>query len=244
MPVIDLQCHFGAVAGALAVRPPDIDAASGYANDIDAQRLCFSSDEAATDLDGGNTRLGEALKTDARFRGWLTLSVHQPTLSQTLARKYLTKSAWVGARFESRSDADTIDAAGGHVVLNALRRYGRPVLLAVWTPAALHAVLGAAREFHTLKFIVAPQTEELTSDSIPAIKELINISWLPSAAYAERDVLAQAVEAIGERRVLWGSDWGKLHPAAALGLLGESAVSGAQRERIAFRNAHDLLAHE
>ena len=244
MPVIDLQCHHGAIAGALAVRPPDMAHASAYADEIGADLLCFSSDEAATDLEGGSERLHGALSTDARFRAWLTLSVHQPEISQTLARRYLTKSAWIGARFEARDDADSIDAAGGMVVLNALRRYSRPVLLAVWTTASLRAAIAAAHAMPSMKFVIAPQNEGLTTDSIPAMREAVNTMWLPSAMYAERDVLAQAVAALGERRVLWGSDWGKLHPSAALGMVDESALSGAQRERLTFRNAHDLLAYE
>lgn len=244
MPVIDIQCHHGSIAGALAVRPPELAHASSYATDIDADLLCFSSDEAATDLDGGSARLHNALATDARFRGWLTLSVHQPELSQTLARRYLTKTAWVGARFEAREDADSIDSAGGYLVLNALRRYSRPVLFAVWTSGGLRAAIEAARSMHSSRFVLAPQTEELTSDALPAMRETVNMMFLPSAAYAERDVLADAVETLGERRVLWGSDWGKLHPAAALGMIEESALSGAQRERLVFRNAHDLLAYE
>jgi len=244
MPVIDLQCHYGTVAGSLAVRPPNMVHASSYADEIDADLLCFSSDEAATDLEGGSAKLHTGLTGDKRFRGWLTLSVHQPELSQTLARRYLTKSAWVGARFEARDDADAIDAAGGHVVLNALRRYSRPVLFAVWTTGGLRAAIEAARTLHSLKFVLAPQNEGLTTDAIPAMRETVNMLWLPSAAYAERDVLAEAVQTLGERRVLWGSDWGKLHPSAALGMIEESALSGAQRERLVFRNAHDLLAYE
>lgn len=244
MAVIDLQCHHGAVAGALAVRPPEMALASAYADEVKADLLCFSSDEAATDLEGGSARLNSELALDPRFRGWLTLSVHQAELSQTLARRYLGKSAWVGVRFEAREDADSIDAAGGMTVLNALRRYTRPVVLAFWTTASLRAAITAAHAMPTMKFVLAPQSEELTADVIPAMREAVNSMWLPSASYAERDVLAQAVETLGERRVLWGSDWGKLHPSAAMGMVEESALTRAQRERLMFRNAHDLLAYE
>lgn len=244
MPVIDIQCHHGSIAGALAVRPPELAHAATYADDVDADLLCFSSDEAATDLEGGSARLNNALATDARYRGWLTLSVHQPDVSQTLARRYLTKNAWIGTRFEARDDADSIDSAGGLVVLNALRRYTRPVLFAVWTAGGMRAAVEAARSMHSSKFVLAPQTEALTTDALPAMRETVNMMFLPSAAFAERDVLAEAVETLGERRVLWGSDWGKLHPAAALGMIEESALSGAQRERLVYRNAHELLAYE
>ncbi|HEX8833355.1 MAG TPA: amidohydrolase family protein [Abditibacteriaceae bacterium] len=243
MAIIDMQCYLGAFPGALAVRPPELPAASAYADEIGAEMLCFVSGEAQTDLTDGNARLGEALKTDPRFRGWLSLSIHQPEMSQTLARKYLTKSGWVGARFEQATDGDAVNTAGGHLVLNSLRRYGRAVMLTVNSPATLHAAISAAREFHTLRFIVSPQNGDMTSDSIPAIRESINIAWLPCAAYAERDVLVQAIAALGEKRVLWGSDWGRLHPAAALGMINESALTALQRERIVSRNARDLLAH-
>jgi predicted TIM-barrel fold metal-dependent hydrolase len=242
MPIIDLQCHFGVRPSALSVRPPELAQAAAYAASVGAETLCFSSDEAVTDLDGGNARLASALGSDARFRGWLTISVHQPDVSQALARQYLVRPQWVGARFDQVTEGDAVNAAGGHVVLNALRRYGRPVMLTVNSPATLAASIEAAREFHTLRFVLSPQNEELTSDALPAIKEVLNISFLPSSAFAERDILAQAVATVGERRVLWGSDWGRVHPAAALGMVGDSALTGLQRDRVTLRNARELLS--
>jgi len=244
MALIDFQCYFGARGDGLAVRPPDLALASQYATDVGAELMLFAGEEAMTDLDGGNARLGEALKTDARFRGWLGLSVHQPDLSQELARKYLTRGAWIGARFDQRTDNDAVTSAGGYTVINALRRYGRLVLLTVNSPATLAAAIAAARDFYSLKFIVAPQNELFTSDSLPAIRESVNISWLPSAAFAERDVVAHAVETLGDKRVIWASDWGRLHPAAALGLINESQISEFQRERIVLRNPRELLFFE
>jgi Amidohydrolase len=242
MPLIDFHCHFGVTPSMLVVRPPQLDQALAYADQFGVETLCFATSEAATDLGGGTTRLSQALSTDRRFRGWLTLSVHQPDQSQALARHYLTRAQWIGARFEQQTDDDAIDVAGGHAVLNSLRRYGRPVLLTVNSQATLHAAIVAAREFHTMRFFVSPQNAALTTDIVPAIKEVLNISLLPSAAFTERDVLAQAVTTISERRIVWSSDWGRLHPAAALGMLQDSALTATQRERIAYRNAREILA--
>ncbi len=242
MPLIDLLCYHGVNASGLAVRPPAIAQASAYADSYTIETLCFASGEAGTDLRAGNARLAEALKSDARFRGWLTLSIHQTEASYELARQYLTRSLWVGSRFEQGSDADAILNAGGHELVNSLRRYGRPILLTVTTNGTLQSAIAAAREFTTLRFIIAPQTEALTTDCLPAIAQILNISLLPVAAFAERDVIAQAVACIGERRILWGSEWGRFHPAAALGMLKDCAITAAQRERFALRNAKDLLS--
>jgi hypothetical protein len=40
---------------------------------------------------------------------------------------------------------------------------------------------------------------------------------------------------------LWGSDWGRHHPAGALGMIKDSAISTLQRERIGYRNARELM---
>ncbi|MDQ3815350.1 MAG: amidohydrolase [Armatimonadota bacterium] len=242
MPLIDLQCHFGATATTLAMQPPDLAQATAYADQFGVELLCFAASEATTDLEGGNARLAQALVADKRFRGWLSLSIHQPDKSQELARQYLTRAAWAGARFEQTTDGDAITAAGGHEIVNALRRYSRPLLVTVTSPATLRAVIEAAREFHTLRFIVSPQNDQLMSDVIPAIKETLNLSFLPVAAYAERDVVAQAVATMGERRILWGSDWGRYHPAAAIGMIKDSAITPMQRERIGYRNAREWLS--
>lgn len=242
MPIIDLQCYYGAAAGTLSVRPPDVAQAVAYADRFGIETLCFSSCEASTDLDGGGARLAEKLGVDARFRGWLTLSVHQPEQSHDLARKYLVKSQWVGARFEQSNDADSIDTAGGHEVLNACRRYSRPVLVTASTPATLAAFVATAKVFHTVKFVFAPQTERLTSDAIAAVKETVNVSFLPSVIHTERGVVERAIAILGERRVLWGSDWGICQPTAAIGMMKDSSITNAQRERMIYRNAKELLS--
>lgn len=242
MPLIDLHCHLGSTSETLAVRAPDARAARAYADQFGVETLCFSAAHASSDLRGGTAELVELLGADKRFRGWLTLSIHQTELSSELARKYLVKDAFCGALIEQKADADAVTTAGGREVLNALRRYSRPVLLTVSSPATLEAAVAVAREFSTLRFLISPQDEYLTRVAVPAMKEAVNSAFLPVAAFAERDVVASAVHILGERRVVWGSDWGRFHPAAALGMIRDSALSAAQRERVGVRNARDILS--
>lgn len=242
MPLIDLHCHLGVTPETLALRAPDAGAARAYADQFGVETLCFSAAHAASDLSGGTQDLTEWLQNDERFRGWLTLSIHQPELSAELARKYLVKPSFCGALIEQHADADAVTTAGGREVLNALRRYSRPVLLSVSSPATLEAAIGAAREFSTLRFLIAPQSEYLTRVAVPAMKEAVNSVFLPLAAYAERDVIAMAVQTLGDRRVAWASDWGRCVPAAALGMIRDSALSGPQRDRVGLRNAREILS--
>ncbi len=241
MPLIDLHCYFGVTPETLALRAPDAGAARAYADQFGVETLCFSGGLASSDLCGGVEDLAAHLKADPRFRGWLTLDIHQTEKSAELARKYLVKPSFCGALIEQKSDADAVTTAGGREVLNALRRYSKPVLLTVSSPATLEAAIGAAREFSTLKFLLSPQNEHLTQVAVPAMKDAINCVFLPVAAFAERDVVAMAVGILGERRVAWASDWGRFAPAAALGMIRDCALGAPQRERVGLRNARDIL---
>jgi predicted TIM-barrel fold metal-dependent hydrolase len=244
MPLIDLIAHYGVADTTFAMRPQELPAARAYADHYGVEMMAFVSREGATDIHGGNARLAQALAIDPRFRGWLSLSVHQPEPSQELARQYLTRPLWIGARFEQENDADAVNTAGGHEIINALRRYSRPLLVTASTPVTLHAVVEAAKEFHSLRFVLNPQSAALSNDAIAAIKPILNISLMPSAAVAERDVVAHAFAVLGDRRVLWGSDWGRQNPAAALGMIKDSAISAVQRERIGYRNAREILGQQ
>ncbi len=241
MPLIDLHCHFGATPETLALAPPAASAARAYADQFGVETLCFSAGLASTDLTGGAEDLVELLGFDARFRGWLTVGIHQTEKSADLARKYLVKPAFCGALIEQTIDADAVTTAGGREVLNALRRYSKPVLLSVSSPATLEAAVHAAREFSTLKFFLSPQDEYLTKVAVPAMKDVVNCVFLPVAAYAERDIIAMAVGILGERRVAWASNWGRFAPAAALGMIRDCALGAPQRERVGLRNARDIL---
>lgn len=242
MPFIDLQCHYGVTPETIAVRPPELSQASAYADRFGVELLCFSSREASSNLSGGNAHLAQSLSQDKRFRGWLTLSPHEPEKSQELAREYLLKANWVGVRFEQGSDADLINSAGGYEILNAMRRYTVPVFVTASTPAGLSAFIQTAQEFHTLRFVVTPKSEALTANAVAAVKRNVNVFLLPNVAFTQRGILEYAIEVLGDRRVVWASNWGAYHPAAALGMIKDCAITPAQRERLTYRNAQELLS--
>ena len=228
----------------MAARPPALPEALVYADQVGAQALCFAATEAASDVSGGNVRLAKELETDARLYGWLTLSVHQTEPSLEACRRFLMRSKWIGSRFECPNDNDNLHVGGGPEILTALRRYGKPILVTVGTTGALDATINAAREIPGLRFLISPTCEELVADAIPAMREVLNTSLVPIAAYVERDLIARAAGTLGERgerRVLWASDWGRFHAGAALGMLRDAQITNPQRERIAYRNALELL---
>jgi len=241
MPLVDLHATLGSSAETLALVPHTVDAARTYADQYGVDVMCFSAPLASFDLAGGNAFLAEQLRLDPRFRGWLTLSIHQPEQSTELARRYLVKEQFCGALLRCHDDADALTTQGGREVLNALRRFSKPVLVEVDSAMTMDAAIQVAREFPTMKFFISPQSEDLTRVAVPAMKEVVNTLFLPVAAFAERDIVAQATQILGDRRVVWCSSWGRFHPIVAMGMIRDSALSASQRERVGSRNARDVL---
>jgi len=241
MPLIDLHCHIGTSAQTRAIKPLEFGSLKSYADQFGIDVFCVSAPQAAFDIDGGSAYLASQIATDPRARGWLSLSIHNPDHSAELARKYLVKTGFCGAIIEPDSPADVITSQGGRDVLNSLRRYSKPVLVYANSPETLLAAVDAAKEFPALKFLISPQDEHLTRITPAAMKEAVNAFFLPVAGHAERDIIATAVEVLGERRVMWASNWGSFHPAAALGMIRDSALTSSQRERVSLRNARELL---
>jgi predicted TIM-barrel fold metal-dependent hydrolase len=241
MPLVDLHATLGPTPETLALVPNEAESARTYADQFGVDVMCFSAPLAQFDLAGGNAMLAEQLRIDPRFRGWVTLSIHQPEQSSELARRYLLKEQFCGTLIRCCSDSDALTTQGGHEVLNALRRYSKPVLVEVGSAMTTEAVIQVAREFPTMKFLVSPQNEELTRVVVPAMKEVVNTLFLPVAAFAERDIMAQATQTLGDRRVVWCSSWGRFHPIVAMGMIRDSALSASQRERVGSRNARDVL---
>ena len=241
MARIDLHCYLGTTPDTRALGTPDVAAARAYAEQGQFEALCFSAPLASFDLVGGNSFLADQTRTDKRFRAWMTASIHRPELSGDLARLYLVKPRFCGTLLEQKTDGDLITSQGGRDVLNALRRYSRPVMVTATTPANLEAIVMAAREFSTLKFAVAPQTVELTRVAATAIKEAVNTVFVPVVSFAERDVIARAMQTLGDRRVAWSSGWGRFSPVAALGMARDSTISASQQERFTYKTASELL---
>jgi predicted TIM-barrel fold metal-dependent hydrolase len=161
-----------------------------------------------------------------------------------LCRRYLTNPKWIGVRFHCPHDSDALNIGGGPELLNALRRYGKPILVSIGTAHALNAAIDAARSLPGLRFLISPEGEDLVGDALPTMSQVLNTSLVPIAAFVERDLIAHAAHTLGERgerRILWASDWGRFHPGAALGVLRDAQLSAPDRERIAYRNALELL---
>jgi hypothetical protein len=241
MPLIDLHCHIGTSSHTRALKPLEFSALKSYADQFGIDTFCVSAPQAAFDIDGGSAFLAAQLAADPRARGWLSLSIHNPDHSAELARKYLVKTNFCGVIIEPDSEADVITSQGGRDLLNSLRRYSKPTLIYVNSPETLLAAVEVAREFTSLKFLISPQDEHLTRITPAAMKEAVNAFFLPVAGYSERDIVATAVEVLGERRVMWASNCGAFHPAAALGMIKDSALTASQRERVSLRNARELL---
>lgn len=240
MPVIDVHAHFG--SWPFAIRGWDRNYTNGLLERYEIEKCIFSSSEAVvSNFMEGNRKLAEAIVDQPRMLGYVVVNPNYVEESVEEMRKYLPKPNFVGVKFHNAYSKQMINTPASKEILNSSRRYAKPVLSHTWGVDGVNALLEAAKEFKTLNFIMAHMGGNAWQYAIEIAEPILNIFLEPASSLCDRDKVRTAVERIGDRRFLFGSDLTLINPAAMLGMIHDADLRPAQKERILYRNAKELF---
>ena len=187
----------------------------------------------------GDKELFEAIKSDSKLFGYLVVNPSYPEESIQLMRsamnspKFLALALFQGA---SRPYPNLDDC---REILNAFRRFTKPVFVNVAYAEAVAAAEQMAREFHTIKFIFGSMGGENWRRAI-ACDRVLNVVLETSGCF-DSEKIAEAVAQFGAHRVLFGSDLPFSDPASMLALIQSSNISKDAMAKILGDNAKRLF---
>jgi len=241
MPVIDVHAHWGDYPYAVPrTRLEDLTAMLGKFN---IERVVLASTLAITcDFRRGNAELHQVLEGQPHMLGYVTLNAHYPDESLEEARRYLDRPHFVGTQFHPTYAGQRITSEGSQRILTGLRRYGKPVYVATSSEQDVRDAVEIAQAYSTLKIILGQMGGEAWETAIRASAEVLNAYLEIGAKQAHRDKIKEALGEVGAKRIVFGSNMSLLHPAYVAGMVREAALSNAERDRIFYRNAQELLA--
>ena len=240
MPLIDIHAHYG--------DPPYAVYRSSLADLSEAQErynldyLILASDFAQTgDFAQGNAELQKILEGQEKMLGYVVVNAHYPDESAEEARKYLGGSRFVGTYFHSAYSGQRVASEGTHRILDAVRRYGKPVLFHTRSEEDIRDTVELAREYTTLPLILGQMGGPAWETAIRATAEVLNCHLEIGAEPAARDKIRDALAEVGAKRVLFGSNMNVLHAAYVAGMVRDADIPARDRERVFYRNAQELF---
>jgi predicted TIM-barrel fold metal-dependent hydrolase len=187
----------------------------------------------------GNRELLEAIQGDDRLFGYLAVNPVFPEESIRLMRQAMPLPKFVATAMFRGASKPFPNLDDCREVLNAYRRFTKPVMLDVTSCDAISAAEQIAAEFPTIKFILGSMGGK-DWKGVMSLGRLLNVH-LETSGTLDSEKVEEAVESFGPRRVLFGSDLPFANPASMLALIQSSNVAKDVMTRILDTNAKNLF---
>lgn len=195
---------------------------------------------ASCDFVSGNQRLREILSPDEGLYGYVTLNAGYPAESLEEQRKHLHRPEFVAGLLFGH-DGVPVTLADAREILNAQRRFAKPMAIHVPDAEAAIAMHEIAREFPAMKFILLTMGGEDWHTAVVAAKQYVNL-YLDISGSLDSDKVAYATSVLTARKVLYGSSLPYSDPQLTMGLVEETkTLTAMDRNRVYFQNAQQLF---
>ena len=239
MPMLDVHAYYGATPFSSDMATRDSLPATLRAAGLDGAVL-ISGLAADCDFVAGNRQLREVVSPDDGLFGWVTLNAGYPVESQEEQRRHMNRRGMVGAALFG-TPGRPVTLTDAREILNAQRRYAKPVAILVPDADAVHAARLIAAEFPAMRFVFLGMGGEDWRTAVAVAKQHLNV-YLEVSGSLDADKVAQASSVVTARKLLYGSGLPHGSPHLTRALV-ESAptLTRADRNRILSENAAALL---
>jgi predicted TIM-barrel fold metal-dependent hydrolase len=241
MPLLDVYAELG--WWAIQNRDGDeVAVMEKFAERYNIASLCVASAEAMRgDLTLGNKRVAELVNQNPRFRGYVVVNPNHLEASAEDMKRYLTRSNFLGIVLPPPSLAHPLDSWRTLELVKMARRYDCPFVAFVETSEDAQALVSLTKSFPGIRFLMVPTQGSDWWAALKIVEDVTNISVVVSGLLTERGIVEQAIELLGERRVLWGSAMTRIHPTRSLGMIQEAELTERQRNMLVEINARHWL---
>jgi predicted TIM-barrel fold metal-dependent hydrolase len=202
--------------------------------------LLFSARAAQVDPLSGNRILKVMLEQAQGLYGCLVAHLNRVDASLQAIRDLAPERRFLGIMLTSTDPAEPLHPLVADEVLNACRRYQKPIFLNTPNAACVEVALSLAKAYSMHKFVFLRMGGADWRTAIAAAQQATNV-LLETSGTLDRSKIPAAVEAVGSHRILFGSGMPALDPVAGLGLLHDSEVSRTDQRRILHDNAAKLF---
>lgn len=202
--------------------------------------VLMSSRAAQADPLSGNRILNAMLDNRPGAYGCLVAHLNRVDASLEAIRDLLGNRRFLGVMLTGTHPQQPLHPLVADEILNACRRYQKPIFLPTPNAACAEVALQLAVKYNMHKFVFLGMGGADWRTGIAAAQQSVNI-FLEISGALDRVKIPAAVEAVGSHRILFGSGMPQIDPVAALGLIEDSDISPGDQRRILHDNAARLF---
>jgi predicted TIM-barrel fold metal-dependent hydrolase len=205
------------------------------------ERAALMSVRAAqADPLSGNRILKTMIEQEKGLYGCLVAHLNRVDASLQAIRDLMGNRRFIGIMLTSTDPQQPLQPLVADEVLNACRRYQKPIFLLTPNAACVETALHLAKTYNMHKFIFLGMGGKDWRTAIAAAHQSVNI-FLETSGPLDRAKIPAAIEVLGSHRLLFGSGMPHLDPVAELGLMDDSDLSPLDLKRIHHENAAKLF---
>ena len=236
-PIIDAHAHFG--DWYYPVRDVGVSELEATLRHLGVERCILSSTLGIEyDFSEGNRRLHEAIAGHGALRGYVVVNPHHLAKSCEEMDHYYGFDHFVGAKIHCYYNGSPTGSPEMRALIAEVARRGRPLLIHNDGSNWPEVLRGIAAEHPQLPIIVAHGGG---GELLSAVADLPNV-FLEFCSTAQRGyTIRNALDVIGSRRVLFGSDYTFIDPAFVLGGYMDAHLSEQERRFVMHDNAEELF---
>jgi predicted TIM-barrel fold metal-dependent hydrolase len=207
-------------------------------HDID-QAILIPRMAVDSDFRQGNKDLFQAILCSDRLLGYLVVNLNYPQESIQLMRSAMTSPKFAALGIFGGASKPYLNLEDSADILNAYRRFVKPVFLNIPNAAAVEEGLRIAKEFPTIKFLLGNMGGDDWKSTLACTRQLNMLFDISGSFDAEK--IDAAMVAFGPNRLIFGSGAPRSDVSSMLGLLNASGISEANMKKILHDNAAKLF---
>lgn len=192
------------------------------------------------DFERGNAQVARVVQANKAMLGCAVVNVNYTEQSMQDLHNYLGLDTFAGILLTSGNRNRCITLAESEELLNAYRRFTKPVFLNVYDSASLIAVNEIAKAFPIMKFVLLSMGGDDWRMAAVLAERTLNLVLEVSGSFSP-DKIKFAVEKIGSHRIVYGSGLPYVDPSAVIGLVQDAEISDADKSNIFENSARRLF---
>jgi len=188
----------------------------------------------------GNAQIAKVVQANPAMLGCVVVNINYPEQSQKEMHSYLLDDNFAALLVISGVRGQHVTLAESEEILNAHRRFIKPVYLRTPNQAAALAANEIAKAFPIMKFVLIGMGGEDWRMATLLAERTLNLV-LEVSGSSSPDKIGFAVEHIGSHRIVYGSGLPYVDPAAVIGMVQDAEIADSDKRNILAGSARRVF---